>query len=168
MSKKETYRGPVLKVGEEGSIDHAIRGRRRRLLAGVVLLAFSFGPLLLTGTHYFAPENPFVPGFVVVLASALLPVLVFSIVNLQSGLEIDCIYENGITNRRSTLLDRILRRSFAPFQEIKVIGHGRELFEGKDVAYLKRRRIRLGTRSWNQQDVPLDRCSCSTFVLCHR
>ena len=139
MRRMETYRGPVhkvgLKVGEEGSIDQAIR-RRRQLLAGLVLLALSFGPLLLTGTPYFAPENSFVPGFVQVLMTSLLPVLVFSMVNLQCGLEMDCIYENGITNRRSTLLDRILRRSFAPFQEIKVIGHGRELFEGKYVAFV--------------------------------
>lgn len=136
MSKKETYRGLILKVGEKGSIGDTIRGRRKRFLAGVVLLALSFGPLLLTGTPYFAPENPFVPGFVEVLASALLPVLVFLILNLQSGLEMDCIYENGITNRRSTLVDIILRRSFAPFQEIKVIRHGREPFEGKDVAFV--------------------------------
>ena len=33
-------------------------------------------------------------------------------------------------------MDIILRRSFAPFQEIKIIGHGRELFEGKDVAFV--------------------------------
>ena len=48
MSRKETHRGLILKVGEKGSIGDTIRGRRMRFLGGVVLLALSFGPLLLT------------------------------------------------------------------------------------------------------------------------
>jgi hypothetical protein len=136
MGMKRAYRGLVLEVGEEGSIDYAIGRRRRSLVAGAVLLALSFGPLFLTGTHYFSPENPYVPGFVMVLALALLPLLVFLIFNVQCGLEVDCIYENGITNRRSTLLDRILGRSFVPFKEIKVIGHGKEPLKGKMVTFI--------------------------------
>jgi hypothetical protein len=50
------------------------------------------------------------------------------IVIILTGFEIDAIFENGVTNRFTTIYDKVLNRTFQPFESISVIKYGKTDF----------------------------------------
>ncbi len=130
-------RGVLVRAGIEGPIDQAMRNRKGQFVAGLILLVVPFSlPLILIVTGNTEVGVSGARDIAWVLASAMLPVLWLAIFNMLGGLEIDAIYEDGVTNERSTFLDRIFGKSYVRFEDIEIIGYGKELEDDDEVSFV--------------------------------
>ncbi len=114
-------RGKLLYRGIQGRWDDTIEAQRFGLLTYVtgciVGLLLAIFAVIGTGTIMGSPLLGFLIPFIIFL-------FCFPFVIAMGGLEIDGIYENGITNRNDYLFKRLYAKSFHRFENITKIGYG--------------------------------------------
>ncbi|MFQ6061535.1 MAG: hypothetical protein ACE5KV_09660 [Thermoplasmata archaeon] len=129
-------RGSLLFEGKTGhALDDSRRAQRNAFLACIFFLVFLGLLVVLWAVGFLHPVVPaywvlFFVGISVLIASFLGYALSF-------GFEIDAIYEEGITNRAATLLDRLRNQFFARFAEIKTIEYGTLATQEGNVDFLR-------------------------------
>ena len=120
-------RGKLLYQGIQGRYDDTISGTRKvfgtYVFGCLVAILVAIGGLLEIGTIGGSYLGACFIGFLLFL---LCSPFVYAI----GGHEIDGIFENGITNRYSNLLDRVTGKSFHKFDDITMIGYGQYTWRG--------------------------------------
>jgi hypothetical protein len=137
-------RGRLIRAGIVGP-DDPIRNKRSRiaagwLLEGIFVLIFIGMPLLFGG---WAPSNPH---WMTNILASIMGVSVFLLPIDILGIEVDAVFEHGVSNSGASLYKTLTRRGFQFFDEITVIGITRDSKSGKEGLILfsgKDRKIRV-------------------------
>ncbi|MCK4456347.1 MAG: hypothetical protein KAW39_01255 [Thermoplasmata archaeon] len=113
-------RGPLCYIGKTGNpIDESVQAQKRAFAASMILFGVVSLLMALWATgHIHLRDQTY--DFVLVAGIAVL-MIAFLGYGLSLGFEVDAIYGNGITNRDTTLIDRIRGRTFTSFADIKTI-----------------------------------------------
>jgi hypothetical protein len=116
MKKKTENRGQIIYIGKHGkSYYDSIKGMKRRFYFLIFILLFTISMEILAIMGYFAQPVIWI----------LIFFIIFFMVAISGwGLEIDAIYENGITNCITPLHEYLKGKSFHPFENITKIGYG--------------------------------------------
>ena len=122
-SGKRRNRGPLRYIGKTGNpIDESIRAQKNAFVASIILFGVASVLMGLWATGYIHLRDQ-TYDFMLVAGIAVL-MIAFLGYGLSLGFEVDAIYGNGITNRATTLIDKIRGRDFAPFGDIKTVRQG--------------------------------------------
>jgi hypothetical protein len=136
VAGKSSDRGRLVRAGIEGPVDHAMKNRKGQFVAGLILLVFPFSlPLILTISGVLQAREQVVLYIMWFVATGL-PILWLAIFNLLGGLDIDAIFEDGVTNERSTVLDRILGKSYVRFEDVEIIAYGKEVEDDDEISFV--------------------------------
>jgi hypothetical protein len=145
-------RSKLLYMGITGKYDDTLKGQVFRFAGTVALLLVTliFVWLSLEGYIYFEPFKSKIYAALIFSVPAIL-IITWLFISPLYGLEVDAIYENGITNRHTALSQRIMGKSFQPFESISSIGYGKTIFNGKEIEFVipfEKKYSRLGIRPY--------------------
>lgn len=114
-------RGKLLYHGIIGIWSDTIQKQKYTMIECIFLLLLVIFQMFLLLLEYFSTD-PIPKHLIIFIDLFILLIIIFMISRI--GFEIDAIYENGITNRHTSLIKYFQNRRFHRFEDITKVGFG--------------------------------------------
>ena len=120
-TKKEEIRGKLLYKGKSGRYYDTINGQKKM----ITLIIFSMG-VFLTYAICSIIFQITIAGSIILLEALLFFLIGILLLLLYAvgGIDIDGIYENGISSAHHTLIEYLKGKTFHPYNTISKVGYG--------------------------------------------
>lgn len=128
--RKKDERGKLLYLGVMNRWKDTIKGQIKMFIKVCVFICIAFFVLyivLLPGAHVGSRQYDYILRPMTIAAMLFVFFILFLVISII-GFELDRIYENGITTRNTSMLEKIRGKIFHPYKNIIKIGYGEHQF----------------------------------------